>query len=110
MKHTRRPSTSSGLPTSGLLGRGVRLAHAAPPDFTIDHYHPDIEGLDPRGHRDTVVPSRLGAALFAEMGLPPVVPADAFFDVFPVSVLTTSTFDRLQALRPGRASTSAASG
>jgi hypothetical protein len=43
----------------------------------------------------------LGAALFAELGLPPVIPADAFFDVFPVSVLTTSTLDRLHALRPG---------
>ena len=74
---------------------------AAPADFTIDHYHPDLEGLDPQGHRDTVVPSRLGATVFAELGLPPVIPTGAFFDVFPVSVLTTSTLDRLHALQPG---------
>jgi uncharacterized protein YcbX len=85
---------------SGFLGRDVRLARAAPEDFTIDQYHPDVEDLDPEGHRDTVTEPKLGAAFFAEAGLPSAVPAGAFFDLFPVSVLTTSTLDRLNQLRP----------
>ena len=35
--------------------RRVKLARAAPEDFTIDQYHPDIEGADPGGNRNTVV-------------------------------------------------------
>jgi len=76
------------------------LERAAPEDFTIDQYHPDIEDLDPQGHRDTVTESKLGSAFFAAAGLPSAVPAGAFFDLFPVSVLTTSTLDRLNELRP----------
>jgi uncharacterized protein YcbX len=85
---------------SGYLGRQVRLDRAAPEDFTIDQYHPDVEGLDPEGHRDTVTESKLGSAFFAEVGLPSAVPVGAFFDLFPVSVLTTSTLRRLTELRP----------
>lgn len=85
---------------SGYLGRDVRLARAAPEDFTIDQYHPDLEGLDPEGHRDTVTETKLGSAFFAEAGLPAPVPVGAFFDLFPVSVLTTSTLDRLNELQP----------
>jgi hypothetical protein len=78
----------------------VRLERAAPEDFTIDQYHPDIEDLDPAGHRDTVTESKLGSAFFAQADLPSAVPVGAFFDLFPVSVLTTSTLDRLNELRP----------
>jgi uncharacterized protein YcbX len=85
---------------SDFLGRPVKLERAAPEDFTIDQYHPDIEGLDPQGHRDTVTESKLGSAFFAEAGLPSAVPVGAFFDLFPVSVMTTSTIDRLNELRP----------
>jgi hypothetical protein len=77
------------------------LERAAPQDFTIDQYHPDVEDLDPEGHRDTVTETKLGAALFAQLDLPSPVSAGAFFDVFPVSVLTTSTLDRLNGLSPG---------
>ena len=73
----------------------MTLQRAAPDDFTIDQFHPDIEDLDPEGHRDTVTESKLGSAFFAEAGLPSAVPVGAFFDLFPVSVLTTSTLDRL---------------
>ena len=87
---------------SAFLGRTVKLARAAPEDFTIDQYHPDIEDLDPQGHRDTVTESKLGSAFFAaQAGLPSAIPVGAFFDLFPVSVLTTSTLDRLNELRPG---------
>jgi uncharacterized protein YcbX len=85
---------------SGYLGRDVKLARAAPEDFTIDQYHPDVEGLDPEGHRDTVTETKLGTAFFDEAGLPSAVPVGAFFDLFPVSVMTSSTLDQLDELRP----------
>jgi uncharacterized protein len=47
-----------------------------------------------------VVETKLGAALFAQIGAPSPVPAGSFFDVFPVSVLTTSTMTRLNELQP----------
>ncbi len=85
---------------SACFRRDVTLARAAPDDFTIDQYHPDIEDVDPAGHRDTVVEQKLGSALFAELGLASPVPVGSFFDVFPVSILTTSTLERLNEIRP----------
>ncbi|HEV8131846.1 MAG TPA: MOSC N-terminal beta barrel domain-containing protein [Acidobacteriota bacterium] len=85
---------------SAYFRRDVTLARAAPHDFTIDQYHPDVGDLDPAGHRDTVVEQKLGSAFFAEAGLPSPVPVGLFFDLFPVSVLTTSTLKRLTELRP----------
>src|ERR671917_1845739 len=78
----------------------VTLARAAPDDFTIDQYHPDIEDVDPAGYRDTVVEQKLGSAFFAQAGLASPVPAGSFMDLFPVSVLTTSTLEQLSELRP----------
>jgi uncharacterized protein YcbX len=92
------PDANAAL--SRFFGRQVQLTRSAPADFTIDQYHPDVEGADPRGYRDTVAEQKLGAALFAELGMAPAVDAGAFFDVFPVSVLTTATLDRLHELRP----------
>jgi MOSC domain-containing protein len=85
---------------SAYFRRDVRLAQVAPDDFTIDQYHPDVEGADPGGSRDTVVDQKLGSALFAALGMESPVPAGAFFDVFPLSVMTTSTLARLNELRP----------
>ena len=85
---------------SSRLGREVTLARSAPEDFTIDQYHPDVADLDPRGHRDTVVEQKLGSAFFAEAGLPSPVPVGSFFDLFPVTVLTTSTLEQLRDLQP----------
>jgi len=85
---------------SRFFGREVHLGTAAPEDFTIDQYHPDLEDLDPAGHRDTLVEQKLGSAFFAEAGTPSPVPMGAFFDLFPISVLTTSTLARLNELRP----------
>jgi len=81
---------------SAYFRRDVILARAAPDDFTIDMYHPDLEDLD---HRDTVVEQKLGSAFFAEAGLASPVPVGSFFDLFPVTVLTTSTLERLSELR-----------
>ena len=88
---------------SAYFRRDVTLVRAAPEHFTIDQYHPDIEGADPAGHRDAVVEQKAGSALFAELGLPSPVPVGALFDAFPMSVLTTSTLDQLRALSSGSA-------
>lgn len=85
---------------SSFFGRRVTLARAAPADFTIDMYHPDIEDLGPQGHRDTVVEQKLGSAFFAEAGMESPVQVGAFFDLFPITVLTTSTLDQLNSIRP----------
>src|SRR3954447_10413371 len=86
---------------SRFFGRDVQLAGAAQDGYTIDQYHPDEENYDPDGHRDEVVEAQLGAAFFNERGLPSAVPEDSFFDLFPLSVLTTSTLDQLGELEPG---------
>jgi uncharacterized protein len=60
---------------SAYFRRDVTLARAAPDDFTIDQYHPDIQDVDPAGYRDTFVEQKLGSAFFAQAGLPsPCVP------------------------------------
>jgi uncharacterized protein YcbX len=85
---------------SAYFRRKVTLEQAAPDDFTIDQYHPDVEDVHPAGHRNTVLPQKLGAALFAELGMESPVPAGSFLDCFPLSVLTTSTLAQLNELRP----------
>jgi len=85
---------------SGYFEREVTLQRAAPETFTIDQYHPDEEDYDPEGHRDEVVEVSLGAAFFNLRGLPSAVSEGSFFDLFPLSVLTTSTLDRLAELEP----------
>jgi uncharacterized protein YcbX len=85
---------------SRFFGREVELAAAARDGYTIDQYHPDEEDYDPEGHRDAVVEARLGAAYFNDQGLPAAVAADSFFDLFPLSVVTTSTLDALREREP----------
>src|SRR4028118_49934 len=85
---------------SAYFQRDVTLARAAPDDFTIDQYHPDLEDVDPAGYRDTVVEQKLGSAFFAQVGLASPVPDGSFLDLFPVSVLTSSTLEQLSELRP----------
>jgi uncharacterized protein YcbX len=85
---------------SAYFRRDVALARAAPDDFTIDQYHPDVEDLDPAGYRDTFVEQKLGSAFFAQAGLASPLPVGSFLDLFPVSVLTTSTLEQLSELRP----------
>ncbi len=66
---------------SAYFRREVTLARAAPDDFTIDQYHPDIEDVDPAGYRDTFVEQKLGSAFFAQAGLPSPLPAGSFIDL-----------------------------
>ena len=85
---------------SRFFERDVELARAAQHGYTIDQYHPDEENYDPGGHRDEVVEARFGAAFFIERGLPSAVPAGSFFDLFPLSVLTTSSLGQLSEFQP----------
>jgi uncharacterized protein YcbX len=85
---------------SRFFGRDVELARAAPEDYTIDQYHPDQENLDPEGHRDEVTEEKLGAAFYNERGLPSAVPEGSFFDLFPLSILTTASLRRFGELQP----------
>jgi uncharacterized protein YcbX len=80
--------------------RDVELRRSAPEDFTVDQYHPDIEGADPGGNRDTVVSQKLGSALFASLGMESPVPIGSFLNAFPMSILTSSTIARLSQLQP----------
>ena len=95
-------STSANVDVvlSEYFARPVTLANAAPDDFTIDMFHPDVDDATTPALQDTMVEQKLGAALFAELGAPSAVDAGSFFDVFPVTVLTTSTLRALAALRP----------
>jgi uncharacterized protein YcbX len=85
---------------SALFGRSVTLATSAPDDFTIDDYHPDVDGLGPGRQPDTLTDQKLGAAFFAEAGLPSAVSPGSFFDLFPVSLLTTSSLAKLTSVKP----------
>src|SRR5919201_1823667 len=85
---------------SRFFSRDVELASAAQNGYTIDQYHPDEENYDPGGHRDEVVEARLGAAFFDEQGVPSAVPGASFFDLFPLSILTTSSLEELGEREP----------
>ena len=95
---------------SALFARPVRLARSAPEDFTIDQQIADLEGVDPDGRRNVTVQGKLGAAFFAAAGIRSPVAASAFFDLFPMSVITTATLRRLTALESASAFDVAASG
>lgn len=96
----RSDDTGANERLSRFFQRPVQLIQTAPEDFTIDQFHPDLAGLDPGEHRNTVVSQKLGAALFKHAGMASPVPAGSFLDVFPVSVITTSTLLTLSALAP----------
>jgi len=85
---------------SDSLGRNVALTHAAPDDFTIDMFHPDIEDADPRGRRNSMTEQKLGSAFFKDAGMDSPVDKESFFDLFPMSVLTTSTLAELRNREP----------
>jgi uncharacterized protein YcbX len=88
------PDASAAL--SRFFGRDVELRRAAPADFTIDECD-----LDPAtGDVGAAVAKPLGSALWAKLGTRSPVPVGAFFDAFPLSLLTTATLARLGELRP----------
>jgi uncharacterized protein len=75
---------------SGLVGRRVTLESTAPAEPVLEEYWPDMEGVSPEGHRDTVTDERIGMA----------APPGTFFDLAPMGVLTTATLDQLEELYP----------
>ena len=75
---------------SETVGRRVTLEHTAPAEAVFEEYWPDMEGVSPEGHRDTVTDERLGMA----------APPGTFFDLAPMAVLTSATLDRLGELYP----------
>lgn len=93
-------SADANAVLSDFFGRSVELAASARNGYTIDQYHPDVEGLDPEGHRDELQEVNLGAAFFNERGMPSAVPEGSFFDLFPLTVVTTSALDRMRELEP----------
>ncbi|HET6474421.1 MAG TPA: MOSC N-terminal beta barrel domain-containing protein, partial [Pseudomonadales bacterium] len=70
---------------SKFFGRDVELRRAAPADYTIDEYNLDLanDDLGPE------IAAPLGSALWQRLGARSPVPVGAFFDAFPLSVLTT---------------------
>lgn len=82
---------------SAYFGHGVTLARAAPDDFTIDQLQPDLD--NPQSSRGIVSAQKLGVALFDALGQASPVPAGAFFDAFPLSLLTSATLRQLGSLR-----------
>jgi hypothetical protein len=99
-KSVRSDAADVDAVLSRFFGRDVELTAAALGGYTIDQYHPDEENYDPEGHRDAVVEARLGAAFFNDQGVASAVAADSFFDLFPLSVVTTSTLDELGEREP----------
>lgn len=86
---------------SKFFERPVTLARSAPADYTIDEYIPDQADVRPGGVRDELTEIKLGAAFYVERGIPPLVPEGSFFDMSPLSVVTTSTLERFGELQPG---------
>jgi uncharacterized protein len=75
---------------SEVVGRKVTLERTAPTEPVFEEYWPDMDGISPEGHRDTVTDERLGM----------MAPPGTFFDLAPMGVLTTATLDRLAELYP----------
>lgn len=96
----RSDATDVDAVLSAFFNRNVRLAQVAPDDYTIDQYHPDVEGADPGGNRDKVVAQPLGSALFSAIGMQSPIPVGSFLDAYPLTVITSSTLARLSELQP----------
>ena len=60
-------------------------------------YEPDLESREEQG---SMKDQKLGSALFEMLGAPPPVKDRLFFDVFPLTLLTTSTLDAFQEAQP----------
>jgi uncharacterized protein YcbX len=99
-------STSSDEPDSDTVistyfDRDVALSRPRNTDYAIEEYVADLANVRPDGHRDELTQIKTGAALFRDHGLSPLVADGTFFDLMPVSILTTATLTHLAELAPG---------
>jgi uncharacterized protein YcbX len=85
---------------SAALGRQVQLVREAPADFTVEQHHPDLGAKEPANGPVKTVPSKLGSALFAQLGVPSPVVQGRLVDALPVSLLSLSTLTRMARLQP----------
>jgi len=85
---------------SAYLNREVVLSRTSPDDFSIEQFHPNVDKVNPLGFKNTVAEQKLGASLFSELDIDSAVPAGAFFDFFPMSIITTSTLRKFRELKP----------
>lgn len=92
-RSVRSDSDAADRALSAYFGRQVRLVRAAPGVRTADQYQPAAGDVASAGRRAMTAEMKADAA-------DSPVPAGAFRDVYPMSVLTTSTLERLNELRP----------
>jgi uncharacterized protein YcbX len=86
---TDAPDVHSVL--SRFFGREVQLTKAAPENYVVDKFEPEQGVFNPRGDRNLVIDQPLGATMFQRLGIDSPVPDSSLVDLFPVSVLTTSS-------------------
>lgn len=85
---------------SEAMGREVCLVRQAPTDYTVEQHHPDLAAVDGLGGSLKTVATKLGSALFAQLGVPSPVAPGRLVDAFPLSLLSLSMLERLEQLQP----------
>ena len=96
----RSDDPDANLRLSRALGREVHLVRDAPADYTVEQHHPDLGAKEvPSGPVKTVT-TKLGSALFAQLGVPSPVAQGRLVDALPVSLLSLSTLARMELLQP----------
>jgi uncharacterized protein YcbX len=86
---------------SDALGRKLRLVREAPVDYTVEQHHPDLaDGAAAAAGAGKTVATKLGSALFAQLGVPSPVAPGRLVDAFPLSLLSLSTLARMGGLQP----------
>jgi uncharacterized protein YcbX len=96
----RSDDAGSSRRLSTALGREVHLVQEAPADYTVEQHHPDLGAKEaPSGPVKTVA-TKLGSALFAQLGVPSPVAQGRLVDALPVSLLSLSTLARMERLQP----------
>ena len=86
---------------SAFFGQNLTLEKVAPAEIVIDMDHPDVEGAVPPGG-ENMTTIALGTGAISQLGIDveAPVPEGLFFDLFPLSCLTTATLNKLNELQP----------
>jgi uncharacterized protein YcbX len=96
----RSDNSDASRRLSDALGRQVHLVREAPADYTVEQHRPDLNAPETAGGPVKTVASKLGSALFAQLGVPSPVAVGRLVDAMPVSLLSVSTLARLEKLQP----------